>query len=255
MKGMRHPMRWNADLYQEKHNFVAEYGKALLEHIPDSKQLSILDLGCGTGDLTYELSKKSSHVIGIDNSYDMIEKARSRHPEIKFQIKDACNLEWVNQFDIIFSNAVFHWILDQTSLLREIYQALKNEGRLICEFGAKGNISSFQKAFETALGKRGYTFNMNFYLPSVEEYKELLEGAGFRVETIFDYERPTPLQGEESGLRNWVTQFFAKDLNNLKDIEQEQIFTEMENTLKPNLWDGSRWIADYRRLRVIVTKP
>lgn len=40
---------WNATLYDEKHGFVAEYGKELLEFVPKNKKQSILDLGCGTG--------------------------------------------------------------------------------------------------------------------------------------------------------------------------------------------------------------
>jgi SAM-dependent methyltransferase len=57
-------MKWNAELYEDKHNFVAEYGKGLLEYIPDSKEQVILDLGCGTGTLTHELSQKAYKVIG-----------------------------------------------------------------------------------------------------------------------------------------------------------------------------------------------
>lgn len=40
---------WNATLYDEKHDFVVEYGKGLLEFVPKNKKQSILDLGCGTG--------------------------------------------------------------------------------------------------------------------------------------------------------------------------------------------------------------
>ena len=38
---------WNATLYDNKHDFVAEYGKGLLEYIPQNKNQCILDLGCG----------------------------------------------------------------------------------------------------------------------------------------------------------------------------------------------------------------
>lgn len=44
-------MDWNADLYENKHDFVAEYGRDLLSNVPENPGLSILDLGCGTGTL------------------------------------------------------------------------------------------------------------------------------------------------------------------------------------------------------------
>ena len=46
-------MEWNSTLYDKKHDFVAEYGKGLLEFVPQNTKQSILDLGCGTGALTW----------------------------------------------------------------------------------------------------------------------------------------------------------------------------------------------------------
>ena len=48
---------WNATLYDNKHDFVAEYGKGLLEYIPQNKNQCILDLGCGEGYYTQGLKK------------------------------------------------------------------------------------------------------------------------------------------------------------------------------------------------------
>ena len=73
-------MDWNADLYENKHDFIAEYGKSLLAYVPETPEQSILDLGCGTGTLTHALLEKSSSVIGLDSSTDMIKKARRLCP-------------------------------------------------------------------------------------------------------------------------------------------------------------------------------
>ena len=106
-------MEWNADLYEDKHGFVADYGKDLLSHVPDNPGQAILDLGCGTGALTQELLAKSAHVVGADASPDMVRKARMLHPDIDFRVVDACRMPWSDRFDVVFSNAVFHWIPDQ----------------------------------------------------------------------------------------------------------------------------------------------
>ena len=75
-------MDWNAEWYENKHDFVAEYGRGLLSCVPENPDQSILDLGCGTGTLTHALLEKSSSVTGLDSSSEMIAKsppALSRH--------------------------------------------------------------------------------------------------------------------------------------------------------------------------------
>ncbi|MCL2420991.1 MAG: methyltransferase domain-containing protein [Defluviitaleaceae bacterium] len=247
-------MKWNADLYQGNHNFVTEYGKGLLEYITDdTADQSILDLGCGTGELTYELAKKAGTVIGIDSSQSMIQKAKATYPQIEFHVMDACKLIWQNHFDVVFSNAVFHWIPDQASLLGNIHRVLKTGGRLICEFGAHGNVVKIRSALHNVLKGYGYDNAYPFYLPTSQEYMELLKQAGFNIQLITDYDRPTPLKDGELGLRNWLKQFFASDLSKFTEGQQVDIFEAVENALRPKLWDGVQWVADYRRIRVIAS--
>ena len=83
---------WNATMYDNKHDFVAEYGKGLLEYIPQNEKQSILDLGCGTGTLTVQLNNLAKMVIGVDQSESMIKKAQEQYPNINFLICDALSL-------------------------------------------------------------------------------------------------------------------------------------------------------------------
>jgi len=247
-------MKWNAELYQDKHDFVAEYGKGLLEYVANDKAQVILDLGCGTGDLTYELTQKADEVIGVDGSEAMIQKARGMYPQIEFQVMDACILKWQDYFNVIFSNAVFHWIPNQIVLLEGIYRALRIDGKLICEFGANGNIANIQRIFQNVIKDYGYDYINPFYFPTTDEYKQLVEQVGFNIELIIDYDRPTALKDNKFGLRNWLKQFFANDLLNFTTDQQENIFEAVEDALRSDLWDGKQWIADYRRIRVIASK-
>ncbi len=247
-------MKWNADLYQNSHDFVSAYGRELLDYVPDDPRMKILDLGCGTGDLTAELSRKSPHIMGVDSSPDMIEKARALHPGLDFLPMDAGSLEWQNTFDLVFSNAVLHWIMDQRAVLRAVYRALTPGGVFLCEFGAQGNIAQIEKAFQTALAKRGASCVSLFNFPSMEEYRLLLEQTGFQTETLFAFDRPTPLKGGKNGLRTWMQQFYASSLHAFTEEEQSTIFAETEQELIPHLWNGSQWVADYRRLRHLSLK-
>src|SRR5437868_4976861 len=103
-------MKWNAARYDRSHSFVSEYGKEILSYLHPKPGEMILDLGCGTGDLTKEISLSGANVVGADNSDEMIFAAKSKYPEIQFHHADARNLELGKQFDAIFSNAVLHWI-------------------------------------------------------------------------------------------------------------------------------------------------
>lgn len=248
-------MDWNAELYAQEHDFVPEYGKKLLDFIPASHELFLLDLGCGTGELTALLARKAGHVIGIDASPEMIRIAKAKVPHGDFRVLDACALPWKHFFDVVFSNAVFHWIPDHGVLLQRIFEALKDGGKLVCEFGAEGNIRHIQCAFRAVLERYGHKYENPFFFPSVETYRHIMTQQGFSLEHIEAYDRPTPLKGGNSGLRNWLRQFFANDLRLFSEAAQEPLFEEMEERLRVAFWDGNQWIVDYRRLRVIAVKP
>jgi trans-aconitate methyltransferase len=247
-------MKWNSNLYDNKHSFVAEYGKVMIDFVNVKKGQKILDLGCGTGVLTNELAKNGATVIGTDLSKDMIDKAKLNYPNLTFQVEDATNLSFRNDFDTVFSNAVFHWIPNQKKLLHSVYRSLKDNGSLICEFGAKNNISKIQTSFEKVLRQKGYSYYSPFFFPSKEEYSVLLNQAGFEVKYVIEYDRPTPLADGENGLRNWISQFFASDLLKFSDDAKEQILLETENICKNSIWENDKWVADYRRIQVIAVK-
>lgn len=243
---------WNAVLYDSKHAFVAEYGKGLLEFVPENKNQSILDLGCGTGTLTAQLKNLAETVIGIDSSDGMIKRAQAQYADIKFMVCDALALPFENRFDVVFSNAVFHWIADHNALLKNVYRALKPNGILVCEFGAKGNIAIIENAFMKACRDFGYEYIPRFNFPTSEHFADLLKKNGFTIDKLYEYDRPTPLKDNESGLANWMKQFFAADLELMSEAVQDEIIQKVEALTKKSLWNGSEWVADYRRLRAIA---
>ena len=187
-------MEWNSTLYNKKHDFVAEYGKGLLEFIPKNDEQSILDLGCGTGTLTAQLADLCGRIVGVDASQSMIEKAKEEFGNIEFKVCDALSLPFEKEFDVVFSNAVFHWISSHDALLKNIYKVLKQQGLLVCEFGASGNIATIENAFAEACNSLGYGYEAKFNFPEVEDFGKLLEDTGFVIDRIYAYDRPTALK-------------------------------------------------------------
>lgn len=247
-------MKWNADLYEQKHDFVAEYGKDLLSFIPARKEQSILELGCGTGTLTAQLAKLGGRVLGIDGSPEMIERASKEYPKLEFRCIDACNLPFYEEWDVVFSNAVFHWINNHDLLLQNIYRALKPKGLLICEFGVQGNIASIENAFAHVLKSHDHEYKAKFNFPSVKKFEKKLLENNFSIDKIYDFDRPTPLKDGRKGLKNWLRQFFADKLTAFDDEKQEIILNETEELLKDKIWNGQAYYADYRRLRAAAHK-
>lgn len=245
-------MEWNASLYDTQHPFVAEYGKGLLEFIPANREQSILDLGCGTGTLTARLAGLAGHVVGIDSSQNMIDTARKQFPHLSFAVCNALDLPFAHAFDLVFSNAVFHWIHDHDALLKIIHTVLKQPGLLVCEFGAHGNIATIENAFAAVCNELGYAYISKFNFPQAKHFALLLERHGFLIDRIYEYDRPTALRGQERGLSLWMKQFFASELEGMAENTRRVILEKVEALTRSALWNGEAWIADYRRLRVIA---
>ncbi len=247
---MNKKKQWDSKLYDQSQDFVSAYGKALINELPTEKGLNILDLGCGTGDLSHEIMLLRHQVLGIDASPSMIQLAQEKYPSIEFRVKDATQLNFQNFFDVVFSNATFHWIAEQDVLLSVIRQSLKPNGYLICEFGAQGNIEQLCRAFDQALQKRGARYITPFFFPSDQEYTQLLNKAGFEIETLYSFSRPTILPHGAAGLGYWMQQFFSTRLQEYSEQEQAEIIQDCEQQLQPTLFNGKEWVADYRRLRI-----
>ena len=163
---------WNAVLYDNKHDFVAEYGKGLLEFVPKNKHQSILDLGCGTGTLTAQLSNLADTIIGVDSSASMIAKAKGQYANIQFVVCDALTLPFEKQFDVVFSNAVFHWIADHNVLLKQVndlsgeYEYDENfisESRRYFESGEQTTVIAFDGETPVGCASLSYIWIMPTY--------------------------------------------------------------------------------------------
>ena len=87
-------IKWDTNLYTNKHSFVTKYGEDLIGWLHPQRGERILDLGCGTGELTFEISESGAEVVGMDNSPEMISKAKATYPHLQFERKDATNFQF-----------------------------------------------------------------------------------------------------------------------------------------------------------------
>lgn len=243
---------WNTTLYESNHAFVWQFGEDLLKLLSPQPGERILDLGCGTGQLTEKIALAGSEVMGIDLDSEMIEKAKLNYPHLQFAVADARNFQ-VQPVDAVFSNAVLHWIPEPDAVVRCLKQALKPGGRFVAEFGGKGNIKAIAIALESVLEASGYATpqtKIPWYFPSIAEYAAVLEQQGFDVIYAVLFDRPTPLEHADAGMANWIKMFASRFLTGLSEEQQTQVIQAVEQRLKPTLYRDGKWWADYRRIRI-----
>lgn len=249
--------QWDAELYDSKHSFVSQFGTGLVELLSAQPGEFILDLGCGTGHLTERIASCGAEVVGIDSASTMIEQARSHYPHLQFEVGDATNLQFSQRFDAVFSNAVLHWIKAPEKVVTGICRALKPGGRFVAEFGGKGNVQKIITAIDNAMHSAGYPINEQlhpWYFPSIGEYAPLLEQQGLQVIFATLFERPTLLDDGEKGMFNWIKMFASNFLKGIPVTQQTDILTDIENQLRPQLYQDDTWFADYKRIRVVAIK-
>ena len=131
-------LQWDADNYQIHAHLQREIGMLALNRFHLKKTDRILDVGCGDGSLTVELAKKVPHggVVSLDVSENMTRKAIEtfQHHQIEnidVICENVLKINYREEFDVIFSNAAFHWVPNQQKLYTKISRALKPQGRLL----------------------------------------------------------------------------------------------------------------------------
>ena len=105
------------------------------EMLPDLKDKTILDLGCGAGDMDkYFIECGAKQVLATDISVNMINIANTvnGHKNIEYKVLKMEDLDTINQkFDIVYSSLAFHYIEDFNKLLTDINKLLNTNGMLI----------------------------------------------------------------------------------------------------------------------------
>ena len=170
---------------------------------------TILDLGCGTGELSAylaELVGPEGKVVAVDPDKERVLLAQQSFREVKnisFVEGSASNFPGINSYDIIFSNYVIHWIPDKQQLFKNMFESLKHGEKIavqysdyICPF-----VSSAFKELNCENSER--ICNMYHYQrrPKIEQY---CSSAGFRIAKSSDTHSIQPVFQTIDSLLNWI---------------------------------------------------
>src|SRR6266545_826428 len=111
--------KWDEALYLKFGNERTRPALELCRRVPLASVATAVDLGCGTGNSTAVLRERwpDARIIGVDSSEEMLAKARADAPEAKWIRADLRAFRPSAPVDVVFSNAVLHWLPDHASLI------------------------------------------------------------------------------------------------------------------------------------------
>ncbi len=245
---------WNPTHYDRAGAFVPKLAADLVDLLAPKPGERVLDLGCGTGDLTAQLAASGASLLGVDASSDMVNEARRKHPGLSFSLGDGQELCFEREFDAVFSNATLHWMPRADDVATGVARALVPGGRFVAEFGGARCVQTVRDAVKAELQERaieGYR-TPDWFFPNVPQYARILEQAGLWVRTALWFERPTRLEGT-GGLENWLELFCLPLLKALGDRRAE-VVRGVEERCRAGLFRDGSWWLDYTRLRVVASK-
>lgn len=229
---------WNP-LEYEKHSSQQQlWAQELIAKLGLLGAERVLDVGCGDGKITVQIAGQvpNGFVLGIDNSAGMVALAEQRFPphafpNLRFQLEDASRLPFQAEFNLVFSNAVLHWISDHRPVLHGIAASLKPGGRALLQMGGKGNAADIVAGWDRlAQSPRWSAYFSDFSLPygfyGPQEYRAWLVEAGLkplRVELFpRDMVHPNP-----EGLAGWLRTTWMPYTGRIPEAQREAFLAEM----------------------------
>lgn len=205
-------MAWNPDVYNNFKEQRYEPFYDLLSLVKQRPDLKVIDLGCGTGELTRKLTDHlpGARVLGIDSSAEMLRDAGAFSNEnLSFEcigIKE--KMQTSEKYDLIFSNAALQWIDEHETLFPDIISCLRPGGQLLVQ--VPSNHEHFthrtlkklasEAPFQTAF--KGWSRGVSVL--SIDHYSRILFENGGKEMTVYEKVYPHVLK-DANAIYDWTS--------------------------------------------------
>jgi trans-aconitate 2-methyltransferase len=236
----------------------------MLAQLQLSSNERVVDLGCGTGEHTVELARRSGQgrVLGIDSSPAMIERARKLHatlnPDLRqrvaFELADFRNFTADQAYSVIFSNAALQWVSDHRGVLAACYRALTPGGRLMVQMPANENEAAQATMRAIALEPAWSDWLGGIKTPSDEnvrgpaEYRAMLAEIGFaNVDCSYHVFRH-PMRNASEVVEFCRSTSLRRFLDPLPPARQSEFGAELTRRLEQSYGTSGAVIFNFRRL-------
>ncbi|MGA8417596.1 MAG: methyltransferase domain-containing protein [Candidatus Dormiibacterota bacterium] len=253
-------IQWDAGLYGANSAHHRSFDAGFLDTLEIRPHSSILDVGCGTGDLAARLAELALHgqVVGIDASSSMVNEARRCHPRLRFVECAAQDITPdIGTFDLAVSTAVLHWIpeTDHPEVLRRVHGVLRPGGVFRAEFGGQGQIARARQILDETARDMALDVTPPWYFPAPEAYKQRLVAAGFseaRSWTALRHQRRSV--PDEDALRGWLrSQVLIAYEASMTERDAAEFRQRVESRARVELRrDDGTYDQDYVRLDLLA---
>lgn len=229
---------WNADEYARSSAVQQQWAEELIGKLDLHPAERVLDIGCGDGKVTAALAARvpRGRVVGLDNSGDMVDFARTEFPpesfpNLSFERGDASALPFRDAFDVVFSNAALHWVTDHRPVVAGIAAALSPGGRVLLQMGGRGNAAGVVAVMESLMAKcdwcgffAGFAFPYGFHGP--DEYRTWLDDAGLRARRLELIPKDMVHAGRDE-MAGWIRTTWLPYLNRVPEDQRPRFVDEV----------------------------
>ena len=186
-----------AKFYSEISDLHKEHSKELIEKLSLENNMKILDLGCGTGYLSSLLADSvgpEGKVVAVDPNKSRLEVAEQNYLRSNLLFLEASDVTFPeDQYDLVFSNYVLHWIENKAALFKRVYENLKPGGQFA--FVVSDQQPTIVEQMDNLMGPE---MKQCFHWMSASEYNHLTAAAGFKVTYSDVQEKPAHFENIES---------------------------------------------------------
>ncbi len=234
---------WNPKQYEKFKNERSQPFFDLLDFLHPAESPRIIDLGCGTGELTRDLHRHfpSATTKGIDSSSEMLRKAKTfSEVNLDFELADIESWKAPGTFDVIFSNAALQWCSDHASLFLRLKESLKPEGQIAIQMPMNHDYPTHLLANEMSTEEPWASLLKSKKLHAMlkaEEYAQLLFNLGFKDQKVI-LRVYGHILADREGVLDWVQGTLLTPFKSrLSEVEYQEFLSVYRNrlfTLLPN---------------------
>jgi trans-aconitate 2-methyltransferase len=249
---------WDAETYERIGTPMRRWAQAVIDDLDLKGDEVVLDAGCGSGSVTLDLLERlpRGKIYAVDSALQMIQKLEKTLKErditnVVAMQSDLTKLYLNEQVDVVFSNAVFHWIQDDDGLFGSLARATRSGGRLRAQCGGGANIRKLMMCTREVEARPPYNEYLSGRVESRkyrtnEQAKQALERNGWRQVRAETFPSDVTFEDEDHAvlyLKTIILQQEAAALpDNLSGRFLRDVIAEVEAKY------GQPFVADYVRL-------